>query len=88
MTVALEQGIHDNNGARHALSFTKSIKNSGRLNENQLPVESVGLFNIKGLLSLIPVGLRMFLKGKVPPIIHKSIDEVEDVKRIYRELNE
>lgn len=87
MAVALEQGVHNNNGARHALSFTKSIKHSGRLNENQLPVESVGFFNIKGLLGLIPVGLRMFLKGKVPPIIHKSIDGVEDVKRICRELD-
>lgn len=88
MTVALEQGVHNNNGARHALSFTKSIKHSGRLNENQLPVESVGFFNVKGLLSLIPVGLRMLLKGKVPPIIHTPIDDVEDVKRIFKELNE
>ncbi|MEC7640629.1 MAG: succinate dehydrogenase iron-sulfur subunit [Nitrospinota bacterium] len=88
MAMALEHGVHNNNGARHALSFAKSIKHSGRLNENQLPVESVGFFNIKGLLSLIPIGLRMLFKGKVPPIIHRSIDDVDDVKRIYRELNE
>ena len=88
MTVALEQGVHNNNGARHALSFTRSIKRSGKLDENRLPVESVGIFNIKGLLGLLPIGLRMLLKGKTPPIIHKSIDEVEDVKRIFRELNE
>lgn len=88
MAVALEKGVHDNNGARHALSFVKLVKHSGRLNENQLPVESVGLFNIKGLIGLIPIGLRMLLKGKVPPIIHKSIDDVEDIKRIYKELGE
>jgi len=88
MAVALEEGVNNNNGARHALSFAKSIKHSGRLNENQLPVESVGFFNFKGLLSLLPVGLRMFLKGKVPPIIHKSIDDVEDVKRICKELDQ
>ncbi len=88
MTVALEKGVHNNNGARHALSFTKSIKNSGLLNENTLPVESMGFTNIKGLLELVPVGLRMLLKGKVPPIIHKPCDELNDVKRIFKELDQ
>jgi succinate dehydrogenase / fumarate reductase iron-sulfur subunit len=88
MTVALEQGVTNNNGARHALSFTKSVKSSGSLNENIIPVESVGFFNAKGLFDLLPVGLRMLFKGKNPPILHKSIDDVDDVKRIYRELNE
>jgi len=30
----------------------------------------------------------MLFKGKNPPVFHKSIDEVEDVKRIYMELDE
>ncbi len=88
MTVALDQGVTNNNGARHALSFAKSVKSSGSLNENIIPVETVGFFNIKGLFDLLPVGLRMFFKGKNPPILHKSIDDVEDVKRIYMELDE
>ncbi|MFQ5481907.1 MAG: 4Fe-4S dicluster domain-containing protein, partial [Nitrospinaceae bacterium] len=88
MAVALEEGVTNNNGARHALSFVKSIKHSGRLNENTLPVESVGFFNLRGLVDLIPVGLRMLLKGKIPPVVHKSIHDVEDVQRIYRELGE
>ncbi len=88
MTVALEKGVHDNNGARHALSFTKSVKSSGLLNENTLPVESMGFTNIKGLLELVPVGLRMLLKGKVPPIFHKPCGELNDVKRIFKELDQ
>ena len=48
----------------------------------------MGYFNIKGLLSLVPAGFRMLLKRKLPPIIHKSVDEVEDVKRIAREYGE
>ena len=88
MAVALEQGVHNNNGARHALSFSKSIKSSGRLNENMIPVESMGYFNFKGLIDLIPIGLRMLLKLKIPPIIHKSIEDVEDVKRIFKELDQ
>ncbi|PIQ96576.1 MAG: succinate dehydrogenase [Nitrospinae bacterium CG11_big_fil_rev_8_21_14_0_20_56_8] len=88
MTVALEHGVTNNNGARHALSFAKSVKHSGRLNENTLPVESMGYFNVKGILELVPVGLRMLLKRKIPPIIHKSIDQVDDVKRIFKELDQ
>jgi succinate dehydrogenase / fumarate reductase iron-sulfur subunit len=88
MTVALDQGVTNNNGARHALSFAKLVKSSGSLNENIIPVETVGFFNIKGLFDLLPVGLRMLFKGKNPPILHKSIDDVEDVKRIYMELDE
>ncbi|GJL80027.1 MAG: succinate dehydrogenase iron-sulfur subunit [Nitrospinaceae bacterium] len=88
MTVALEQGVHNNNGARHALSFANSVKASGRLNENRIPVESVGIFNIKGLMDLIPIGIRMLLKRKIPPIFHKSIDDVKDVKRIFKELGQ
>ena len=88
MGVAMEEGETNNTGARHALAFAKSIKHSGRLNENTLPVESMGYFNFKGLMELVPIGLRMLLKGKIPPIIHKNIDDVEDVRRIFRELGE
>jgi succinate dehydrogenase iron-sulfur subunit len=88
MAVALEKGVHNNNGARHALSFVKSVKSSGRLNENMIPVESMGYFNFKGLLELVPIGIRMLLKRKIPPIIHKSIEDVKDVKRIFKELGQ
>jgi succinate dehydrogenase / fumarate reductase iron-sulfur subunit len=88
MTEALKQGIHDNNGARHALSFVRSVKSSGRLDENRIPLESVGYFNIKGLLDLVPVGLRMLFKGKIPPIFHRSIEGINDVKRIFKELGQ
>lgn len=87
MTVALEQGVHNNNGARHALSFVKSVKSSGRLDENRIPIESVGYFNFKGIMELIPIGLRMLLKGKIPPIIHRSIEDVKDVKRIFKKVD-
>lgn len=85
-TTALKMGILNNNGARHVEGFVDSIRSSGRLNENVIPIKSMGIFNIPGLLSLIPIGIRMFLKGKNPPIIHKHIDEMDDVKRIFKRL--
>lgn len=88
MAVGLNEGVTNNVGARHALSFVKSVKHSGRLNENKIPVESMGYFNIKGLLDLVPIGLRMLLKMKIPPIIHKPVDDVKDVQRIFEEFGE
>jgi len=85
-TVALNNGVLNNNGARHAKAFVKSIKSSGILNENYLPAASVGFTNIPGLLGMIPVGIRMFLKGKLPPLIHHSMKELDDVKRIFKKL--
>ncbi len=85
-TVALNNGVLNNCGARHAKAFVKSIKSSGILNESTIPAASMGLFNLPGLLSLIPVGIRMFLKGKLPPLIHHPMEELDDVKRIFKKF--
>ena len=83
---ALELGITNNVGARHVKGFVDSIAHSGRLNENILPIKSMGLSNIPGLMSLIPIGIRMAMRRKIPPLIHRSIDEVEDIRRIFKKL--
>ena len=88
MKVGLDEKVNNNIGARHALSFVKSVKHSGRLNESKIPIESMGYFNFIGMLDLLPVGLRMLLKMKLPPLIHKSIDDVHDVRRIFEEYDE
>lgn len=85
---AMMAGAHYNNGARHVLGFRETVGKSGRLNENYLPPRSVGFFNVPGLLSLIPVGVRMFMRGKNPPLIHHSIDKVEEVRRIFARFDE
>jgi hypothetical protein len=38
------------------------------------------------MLKLAPVGLRALRAGKVPPLIHKSIPGVENVKRIFEKV--
>jgi len=86
--VALKSGILNNNGARHAKAFVESIHKSGRLNENMIPVQSVGMSNIKGLMEIMPVGMRMFLRGKNPPLMHHSIEEMDQVKKIFEHFGE
>lgn len=89
-TKAMERGHHGNAGARHVLGFRETVGKRGLLDENWLPVRSVGLFNLPGLLSIMPVGIRMFMRGKNPPIFPHGIDsdKVGEVRKIFARFDE
>ncbi|GIS64562.1 MAG: hypothetical protein CM1200mP3_08100 [Chloroflexota bacterium] len=67
-------------------AFVDSVKHSGWLNELMLPIKSFGIFNIKAMIALIPTGIRAQLNGKRPPLIHKKISGVENVRRIFEKV--
>ena len=83
---AIEAGYTDTYGARHVEAFTESVQHSGWLDELWLPIKTFGLFNVKEMLKLVPVGIRAQLAGKRPPIFHKSIPGVENVRRIFEKV--
>lgn len=84
---AVNAGFTNNNGARHTTAFTDSVGHSGRLDELRLPIKSVGgITNIGAMLSYAPVGWRAFTHGKMPPIFHKNVENVENVRRLFRQL--
>jgi succinate dehydrogenase / fumarate reductase iron-sulfur subunit len=85
---AMADGLHGNPGARHVLGFRETVGKRGLLDEKYLPLRSVGFFNIPGLFSIAPVGLRMFLRGKNPPILPHSIDKLDEVKRTFARFEE
>ena len=85
---AMAAGFNDNNGARHATAFTELVGHSGRLDEVQLPIRTVGVTNIPGLMSFLPVGLRALTHGKMPPLVHKNIENVGEVRKLVRDLEE
>ncbi len=85
---AMADGLHGNPGARHVLGFRETVGKRGLLDEKYLPLRSVGFFNIPGLLSIMPVGLRMFLRRKNPPILPHSIDKLDEVKRTFARFEE
>jgi succinate dehydrogenase / fumarate reductase iron-sulfur subunit len=85
---AMATGHHGNAGARHVLGFRESIGKRGILNEGYLLLRSVGFFNIPGLLSLLPGGLRMAMRGKTPPILPHTIDKVDEVKKTFARFEE
>ena len=64
--MAIEQGITNNAGSRHAKTFTNSIVDGGRLNEQWLFLGSVGMFNVPRLMSEMPGALKMLRAGKLP----------------------
>ena len=82
----MEAGYTNTYGARHAQAFSDSVEHSGWLDEARLTINTFGKTNIKELIKLMPVGLRALRAGKMPPIRHKSIPGVENVRRIFKKV--
>ena len=58
----------DERGPRHALVVTKTIKQTGMLAETEVILGTVGRFNVRGLLKVTPLAMRMVARGKLTPI--------------------
>jgi succinate dehydrogenase / fumarate reductase iron-sulfur subunit len=84
---AIAAGFVDNNGARHTESFSQLVEHSGWLDELRLPIQTVGMTNLPALLNFAPVGLRALTHGKMP-LIHKNVENVENVRKIFKKLGE
>jgi succinate dehydrogenase / fumarate reductase iron-sulfur subunit len=73
-------------GPRHALVVGKTIKQTGMLAETEVIQGTIGRFNVRGLLKVAPLGLRMAAKGKMPPPFLKPIPKVDEVRTIFDSL--
>ena len=73
-------------GPRHALVVAKTVKQTGMLHEQEVIVGTVGRFNIKGLLKVAPLGLRLASRGKIPPLFLKPVPKVNEIQTIFNEL--
>ncbi|MBI4199334.1 MAG: succinate dehydrogenase iron-sulfur subunit [Chloroflexi bacterium] len=86
---AIVAGFDKAIGARHTIAFGEIVGHSGRLDELRLVPKTFGMFNplhLPNLLGMIPVGLRALRRRKLPPIRHKSIPGVENVRRIFKKV--
>ncbi len=70
-------------GAKHAVAFKQNIEKYGILNEANLIKDTVG---IGGLLKMLPLGLKMAIKGKLISPFQKPIPKIEEIRRIYEEM--
>ncbi|MEW6543594.1 MAG: succinate dehydrogenase iron-sulfur subunit [Nitrospirota bacterium] len=82
---AIEAGFDSTGGARHITGFLDIVRREGRLNEARMPLKVVG-FSFRRLLHVVPLGLRMWLKGKVPNPLSPPIAGIAQVRTIFRGL--
>ena len=83
---AIEEGLTDNIGAKHVLHFTESVAHTGVLDERTLPIKAAGWgWAVKN----VGIAIKATLKGKIKPLLpgsHPSVTEVQDVRRIHKQL--
>ena len=79
---AIDAGLTVTEGARHIIGFTEIVRKEGRLNEARMPLKIVG-FNLRRLFHIVPLGIRMWLKGKMPNPLAPPIEGIEQVRTIF-----
>ena len=73
-------------GPRHALVVNKTIRKTGMLAETEVIMGTVGRFNVRGLLKITPLALRMAAKTKLPPPFLKPVPKVDEIRTIFESL--
>ena len=82
---SLERGLTHTGGARHVLGFTNLVEQHGRLNEAIMPLKVVG-FSLRGLLHVLPLGLKMLFKGKVPNPFGQALPGLSHLQALIRRV--
>lgn len=85
---AIAAGFDNTYGARHAEGFAELVEHSGWLDELRIVPKTVGMANIPALLHLAPEALRALTHGKLPPLIHKKIEDVEGFRKVFKKADE
>jgi succinate dehydrogenase / fumarate reductase iron-sulfur subunit len=82
---SLEAGFGDSVEARHITAFVDLVREEGRLNEARQPLMMVRS-DWRRFLKIIPLGLKMFLHGKIP-FPFKKIKGVGQIRAIFESLS-
>lgn len=79
---ALQAGLVSTGGARHITGFVELVRREGRLNEALMPLKIVG-FNFIRLFRVLPLGIRMLVKGKVPNPLGRAIPGIRQIRELF-----
>ena len=82
---SIEQGLTHMAGARHIIGFRDLIEREGRLNEALMPLKVVG-FDPRRLLQILPLGLRMLVKGKVPLPFGHRLPGLDQIRALFQRV--
>jgi succinate dehydrogenase / fumarate reductase iron-sulfur subunit len=80
--LSIAAGLDQTVGARHITQFCKVVGQEGRLNETLLPI-LMTWGHWKKMLRIIPLGIKMFLRGKTP-FPFKRPEGYQKVQRIFK----
>jgi succinate dehydrogenase / fumarate reductase iron-sulfur subunit len=83
---SIEIGLTNTMGSSHITSFVEIVGKEGRLNEGLMPLMVVRKGGWRNLLRILPLGIRMFLKGKAPfPIkLKPEIGGMEQIRAVFK----
>ncbi|HXG35577.1 MAG TPA: succinate dehydrogenase iron-sulfur subunit [Dehalococcoidia bacterium] len=85
--IAVEQhGIANNTGARHAKAAEFSIKASGRNYELTFYPKSVGMFNAKELIPVMPTGISLMRKAGTHLVLPHKAKKADKIKRVFKKF--
>lgn len=79
---SIEAGLPSTGGSRHITGFYDIIRREGRLNEALMPLKVLG-FSLTRLLRIVPLGIKMFLKGKVPNPLGHAVTGLRQIRAIF-----
>ena len=79
---ALDAGLTSTEGARHITGFTSLIHQHGRLNETLMPIKIIG-WNPFRAWRVIPLGIKMWLRGKAPNPFGSHLAGIRQVRALF-----
>lgn len=80
---SLTRNLPETAGARHITGFSELVESQGRLNEALMPLKVVG-YDVRRLWRVLPLGVAMFFKGKVPDPLAHRIPGLEHIQAIFK----
>lgn len=85
--LAVDEGRGDSEGTRYARALKHDIASIGRINEATLPLR-VSNFNPLKIKEMIPLGISLLLKGKMPSPLPRRIKGIHDIRNIFKRLRD
>src|SRR5690606_39450771 len=81
-TRAIQRGVTNNAGARHAMAFKYDIATWGLLNEPLLLLKTLGL----RVVTQMGNALNLIKRGKIPSPLPHKVGGLDEVRAIFKEL--
>lgn len=80
--IMMTAGSYRDPATRHAQAFVDDIHATGKLNEAFLPLKTLHFKVVK----MLPMTVRMLVKGKLPPLQMQKVDQFDSLERIFQDF--